>query len=79
MACRSEEKAMQAVQEIKEKTKNDKVEFIKCDLSDWQTVVDFAKKIKERDLKIDVLLNNAGWGFLYGFLFKHRLIMSIQA
>jgi WW domain-containing oxidoreductase len=60
MLCRSEDKAKPVIEDIKKETKNDKIEFVKCDLSDWKSVVAAAKKITDLNIPIHVLLNNAG-------------------
>lgn len=44
----------------KEKHGNAKVEFIKLDLGDLDSVLEFSKVFKEKYDKIDILLNNAG-------------------
>lgn len=58
--CRSEGKALPVVDKIKKVSGNDKVEYVHCDLSDWASVIKCAQTIKEKDIPIHVLLNNAG-------------------
>jgi retinol dehydrogenase-12 len=60
MACRSKEKALPVVDEIKRETNNDNVEFGQLDLSDWASVVSFAKSFLSKNKPLDVLINNAG-------------------
>lgn len=43
------------------------VQVIPCDLSDSRSAFDFHKIVKERNLSIDCLVNNAGFGLLGDF------------
>ncbi|ORX51231.1 NAD(P)-binding protein, partial [Hesseltinella vesiculosa] len=60
MACRSEEKALPVIAEIKKETGNENVEFIALDLLNLQSVKSFVETFKQRHTKLHVLLNNAG-------------------
>jgi len=61
LACRSEDKALQAVDLISESSPSGKALFVGClDLSSFESVRDFSKTIKSRYNKVDVLINNAG-------------------
>lgn len=60
MACRSEEKALDAKQIIENQNKNAKIEFMKLDLGSLLSIKEFVATYKSKYSKIDVLLNNAG-------------------
>lgn len=57
---RNREKLATVVSEIKEQTKNEKIEGFVADFSDLDAVKQMAQDIKQDLLKIDVLINNAG-------------------
>ena len=59
MLCRDTEKAEKTATEIRKDTGN-QVEVLKLDLSSLQSVRDCAKKLLEKEEKIDILINNAG-------------------
>jgi len=60
MACRSKEKALPEVEEIKKITKNDKVEFMKLDLNSLEAVRGFSEEFISKNLPLHMLINNAG-------------------
>jgi len=60
LGCRSRERGMQAVTDIKRTTNNEKVHFYPLDLLDLKSVRKFAKDIGGDFEKIDILINNAG-------------------
>lgn len=60
MACRNETKGQQAMNEIRTEYPEAKLDLMQLDLSDLQSVRDFADQVHERYDKLDVLLNNAG-------------------
>ena len=64
LACRSKEKAMKAVETLKKETKNDKIEFMRLDLSSLDSVRQFADEYKRRGLPCHALINNAGLMYL---------------
>ena len=45
---------------VQEAAGNDNIELWELDLMDMESVTSFAQRVKERDLKIDLLINNAG-------------------
>ena len=45
-ACRSKERTLPTMEEIKNKTKNDKLIFMELDLGDLNSVREFAKQFK---------------------------------
>lgn len=64
MACRSEEKAQEAIQDIKKQCKNKEklgeLIVFPLDLSSLKSVRNFAKEILQKEKRIDLLINNAG-------------------
>ncbi|KAJ3089975.1 hypothetical protein HK102_005019 [Quaeritorhiza haematococci] len=60
LACRSKEKALPVVEEIKKETKNEKVEFLQVDLASFASVQNFCKEFLAKDLALHILMNNAG-------------------
>ncbi|MEL6441682.1 MAG: SDR family NAD(P)-dependent oxidoreductase [Cyanobacteria bacterium J06621_8] len=57
---RNREKLATVVSEIKEETKNEKIEGFVADFSDLDAVKQMAQEIKQDLSKLDVLINNAG-------------------
>lgn len=57
---RDEQEGLAAVREICDQHEEAKVEFQKLDLASLQSVRDFARSFKDRDLPLNVLVNNAG-------------------
>ncbi len=60
MLCRDRERGQAAQSEIKQKTGNDRVELMICDLSSQNSIQQFAEEFKQRHNRLDVLINNAG-------------------
>jgi len=60
MVCRNPEKGKVALAEIKEKSGNDSVNLMICDLSSLESVRKFAAEFKNKHDKLHVLMNNAG-------------------
>lgn len=60
MACRDQEKARAALQEIKEGIPQAKLVSIPLDLADLASIRRFAEEYRKRYDRLDVLLNNAG-------------------
>ena len=60
MACRSQERAEKAKQDILEDYPNASIDILLLDLGDLSTVDAFAKAYKERYKSLDILINNAG-------------------
>ena len=58
-ACRSEERAMQIINTLPENIRKNAF-FIKLDLSNFTSIVNFAQEVKKKFTKIDILMNNAG-------------------
>src|SRR5258706_6236478 len=61
IASRSKDKTQPVVDEIKQATGNQEVEFVKLDLGDLDSVRACAKELLARDLPIHGLINNAGF------------------
>ncbi|XP_037646324.1 dehydrogenase/reductase SDR family member on chromosome X-like isoform X2 [Sebastes umbrosus] len=57
---RDEQEGLEAVRRICEEYKEAKVEFTKLDLASLQSVHQFVRSFKERDLPLNILVNNAG-------------------
>jgi len=60
LACRSENEANKTIKYIKEKTGNINIRFIKLDLSNFESINEFADNFKKIYSRIDILINNAG-------------------
>ena len=58
LACRSESKAKQAIEKIKNQISKASVEFISLDLASFRSIENFVKAIKVN--QVDLLVNNAG-------------------
>eukprot|EP01132_Coremiostelium_polycephalum_P000435 gene435-550_t len=65
MACRNEKKAKEAVQEVKDYSNNQNIEYMLLDLLSLESVKNFAKLFKERNLPCHLLINNAGIMWLW--------------
>jgi NAD(P)-dependent dehydrogenase (short-subunit alcohol dehydrogenase family) len=63
---RNESKTLDVINEIKNQTGNDKIEFVHIDLADLESVRRAAKEILSRKVPIDILMNNAGVAGLTG-------------
>lgn len=59
-ACRNEENAKKAIQDLQKDVKDAKTTFIKLDLSDLDSVKEFAENFKKTQLPLHWLINNAG-------------------
>eukprot|EP00057_Strongylocentrotus_purpuratus_P009098 XP_011663572.1 PREDICTED: short-chain dehydrogenase TIC 32, chloroplastic [Strongylocentrotus purpuratus] len=71
MACRSEDKANQAVSEVQKKVPGAKVSFMKLDLNSLKSVREFSDAFHATGKPLHVLCNNAG--LTTGFSTKDRL------
>lgn len=60
LACRSQDKAQAAIDEIKATCGHDLVDFLKLDLADLDQVRASAQEFLDRGLALNVLINNAG-------------------
>ena len=60
IACRSTNKAARAVDYIRQTTGNSDVEFLPLDLSSLDSVRRFVQLFEERNLPLNILVNNAG-------------------
>lgn len=64
LACRSEEKAKQAIEKIEKQCSGGEnlgqMTFIRLDLNSFESIREFADEIRSRDLKVFTLINNAG-------------------
>lgn len=66
LACRSAERTEPVVREIREATKNDRVEFLELDLGSFDAVRAASETFLERDLPLHGLINNAGVAGTFG-------------
>ena len=64
MACRNVSKANKVKEDILKEVPNASLEIIKLDLSDFNSIEEFSKELKEKHTSIDVLVNNAGVYFM---------------
>ncbi|XP_063702276.1 retinol dehydrogenase 13-like [Culicoides brevitarsis] len=60
MACRSMKRCEAARDEILLASKNPNVHCRECDLASFASIKEFAKKFKEEQPKLDILINNGG-------------------
>ena len=60
MACRSVERAENALKEIIESTGNKDVEIYKLDLASLKSVRECAEEVNKKESRLDILINNAG-------------------
>ncbi|MGB1318758.1 MAG: oxidoreductase, partial [Flavobacteriales bacterium] len=60
MACRNEDKANQAMADIRKSVTDADLDFIRLDLNSLKSVREFAKAYAEKYDKLDLLINNAG-------------------
>lgn len=56
--------AINAITQEMGKDKADRVEWIQCDLSDWEQTGKVAFQIREKTDRLDILINNAGRGIM---------------
>lgn len=60
MVCRDRARAETAQREIRQKSGNQRVELMLCDLSSQNSIRQFVKDFKQQHQRLDVLVNNAG-------------------
>jgi len=60
LACRDATKTQKVVEELKEDTKNNNIEFVKLDLSDLKSIKEFSEEFRRKYNKLNILINNAG-------------------
>ena len=59
LACRNEKKTKKAMESLNDEEKK-LIQYIHLDLSDFNSIIEFAEKVKKGYIKIDILMNNAG-------------------
>ena len=59
LACRNEKKTMKAMQSLTDDEKK-LIKYIHLDLSDFNSIIEFAEYVRKGYIKIDILMNNAG-------------------
>lgn len=60
LACRSEDKGLAALDEIKKATGSENLHFMQLDLASLDSIREFSKKFHEAESRLDILVNNAG-------------------
>lgn len=60
MACRSEKRGQEALQEAVRQSGSSAIELMLCDLGSLESIRQFARTFRERHDRLDVLVNNAG-------------------
>ncbi|XP_050667666.1 retinol dehydrogenase 11-like [Leptidea sinapis] len=60
LACRNEQKSIEAVDNIKKSTKNQDVFYYHLDLASFASIRKFAGIVIETEKRLDILINNAG-------------------
>lgn len=76
IACRNENKAKAALQEIRKKSGSSNVHYYHLELSDQESIRKFAKKFLEEEPRLDILINNAGIGITQGKRTKQDFDMT---
>lgn len=59
LACRSSSKTQKVIEEIKNEAKDAKLTFIELDLSDFDSIKKFVDKFHNKNLPLDMIINNA--------------------
>jgi NAD(P)-dependent dehydrogenase (short-subunit alcohol dehydrogenase family) len=82
-ACRSKERANEAINEIvvrnKKQSKPHSLEFLQLDVSSIDSVRDFVNEVKRKNYKITLLINNAGVMFVPETYSKDGIEMHFAA
>jgi len=60
LVCRDRQRGEEAQRDIKQKTGNNNVELMLCDLSSQRSITQFTTEFAQRHDRLDVLVNNAG-------------------
>ncbi|XP_063306245.1 dehydrogenase/reductase SDR family member on chromosome X [Pelobates fuscus] len=60
LAGNKETEGIDAAKKIQERTQNNKVEFLYCDLTSMKSIRKFVQNFKAKNLKLHILVNNAG-------------------
>jgi len=60
MLCRDRDRGEAAQREVKQRSGNDKIELMTCDLGSQKSIEQFANEFKQHHDRLDVLVNNAG-------------------
>jgi NAD(P)-dependent dehydrogenase (short-subunit alcohol dehydrogenase family) len=83
LACRSKERANEAINEIvvrnKKQSKPHSLEFLQLDVSSIDSVRDFVNEVKRKNYKITLLINNAGVMFVPETYSKDGIEMHFAA
>jgi len=60
MACRSQERALPALEEVQQRSGSSNIKFMQLDLASLQSVRKFANQFLGEEERLDILINNAG-------------------
>lgn len=60
MACRSLERGAEALAKVKSRAKTNNVELMQLDLASLDSVENFAEEFRQKESRLDILINNAG-------------------
>jgi NAD(P)-dependent dehydrogenase (short-subunit alcohol dehydrogenase family) len=60
LACRNPMKCQDAVDEIKEISRNPNVDFLSIDLASFDSIHNFSRNFHQRESQLNILINNAG-------------------
>lgn len=63
LACRNQQLGEAVARTISKKTRNGDVMALYLDLASLQCIRDFVKQFKEKENKLNILINNAGRSF----------------
>lgn len=77
LACRDKNLAEKAQKEIIQTTGNSNVHVMHIDLASFRSIREFAKEFLEKEPKLDILINNAGVGFIDRTLTEDGLEMQM--
>jgi len=60
MACRSLERGRVALHQVQQRAKSSNIALMKLDLSSMDSIDEFAEEFREKETRLDILINNAG-------------------
>ena len=60
LACRNEQKAQEAIADIKSASQNEGIYYVPCDLASFESIKNCTTAYRQQFGRIDILINNAG-------------------